>query len=72
MIAAFNIKEMHEADGQAVLAVYQEGMDTGHAIFHEVASAWSNFDRGPLVAPRLVAVAPDGKAVLGWAAGAPI
>lgn len=63
---------MHEADGQAVLAVYQEGMDTGHAIFHEVASAWSNFDRGPLVAPRLVAVAPDGKAVLGWAAGAPI
>ena len=50
---------MAEADGHAVLALYQEGMGTGQATFQETASVWTNYDHGHLVAPRLVALDAD-------------
>ena len=60
-MSGFEIRDMTEADGRAVLAIYQEGMDTGQATFQQTAPAWTDFDQGHLAAPRLVAVdAGDG------------
>jgi L-amino acid N-acyltransferase YncA len=54
-MSGFEIRDMTEADGRAVLAIYQEGMDTGQATFQQIAPAWTDFDQGHLAAPRLVA-----------------
>ncbi len=57
---------MTEADADAVLAVYQAGIDTGDATFETAAPTWAAFDASRLPAHRLVA---DGAAgVLGWVA----
>ncbi len=50
-----------------VLAIFQEGMDTGNATFDAVAPSWSSWDAAWRDDLRLVAV--DGDAVVGWAAG---
>jgi L-amino acid N-acyltransferase YncA len=59
---------MTAADGDAVLRIYQAGLDTGLASFETVAPAWEAFDAGRLPRHRLVAVDEDGDAVVGWVA----
>lgn len=56
------------ADWPAVLAIYEEGIDTG--TFEELVPSWEEWDRGHLIWPRIVAREDDGR-VLGWAALAP-
>lgn len=63
------IRPMTPADAGAVLAVYQEGLDGGHASFETRAPSWAAFDAGRLPAHRLVA--EDAGGLLGWVAVGP-
>jgi L-amino acid N-acyltransferase YncA len=65
-MSGMSIREMNAADAEAVLRIYQQGIDTGNASYAETAGTWQAFDSGRLKAPRLVAE-QDG-ALLGWAA----
>jgi phosphinothricin acetyltransferase len=57
---------MHDADADAVLRVYQAGLDTGHASFETQAPTWAAFDADKLPGHRYVAV--DDGGALGWVA----
>jgi phosphinothricin acetyltransferase len=61
------IRAMTDGDAAAVLAIYQAGIDAGHATFEDAAPSWAAFDAGRLPAHRLVATDLGG-AVLGWVA----
>jgi len=61
------IRPMAAADADAVLRIYQAGLDTGHASFELTAPTWATFDAAKLPAHRHVAVDDDG-AVVGWVA----
>jgi L-amino acid N-acyltransferase YncA len=63
--AGFAIRPMREADAEAVLAIYQAGMDGGQASFETTAPTWAAFDAGRLSDHRYVAVDADDQ-VLGW------
>ena len=63
------IRAMRPADARAVLAVYQAGLDGGHASFETEAPSWAAFDAGRLPAHRFVAA--DGAGLLGWVAVSP-
>jgi len=68
------LRAMTQADGDAVLAIYAEGIAGGSATFETAAPAWADWDRAHLSALRLVALdrgAPEGR-VVGWAAGSPV
>jgi L-amino acid N-acyltransferase YncA len=60
---------MEPGDAPDVLAIYQAGLDTGQASFETRAPSWTEFDKGRLPAPRLVAVADR---VVGWVAVTPV
>jgi phosphinothricin acetyltransferase len=55
----------------AVLAIYQAGLDEGNASFETAAPSWAQFDAGKLPAHRFVALDSDGT-VLGWVACSPV
>ena len=55
---------MTDADADAVLRIYQAGIDGGHATFETKAPTWEEFDARRLPEHRLVAV--DAGAVAGW------
>jgi phosphinothricin acetyltransferase len=55
------IRSMTPADATAVLAIYQAGMDGGHASFEHTAPAWAAFEAGKLADHRLVAVDEPGR-----------
>jgi phosphinothricin acetyltransferase len=63
------VRPMMEADADAVLAIYQAGMDGGNASFDAAAPTWDAFDRGRLPAHRFVAATDEG--VQGWIAVSP-
>lgn len=63
------VTSMLPAHADAVLAIYQLGIDAGQATFATAAPSWSEFDQGHLDDHRFVAV--DGDRVLGWIACAP-
>ncbi|OLF73164.1 phosphinothricin acetyltransferase [Maricaulis sp. W15] len=65
------LRTMTPADAADVLAIYAEGIATGHASFESAAPDWVHFDDSKLAAPRLVALDADG-AVTGWAALSPV
>ena len=65
------IRAMTSADADAVLQIYQEGIDTGHATFERDPADWAKFDAGKLARPRLVAQGESGD-VLGWAVLSPM
>jgi phosphinothricin acetyltransferase len=56
---------MTPGDADAVLAIYQAGMDGGNASFEHTAPTWAAFDASKLAEHRLVAV-DDRGLVLGW------
>lgn len=59
------VREMRAEDGEAVLAIYRQGIATGDATFESEAPDWPKFDAKYLQNCRFVAVL-DGK-VAGWA-----
>lgn len=64
--SSVSLRPMEPADADAVLAIYQAGIDTGHATFESAAPDWPSFDEKYLTDCRLVAV--DGEEVVGWIA----
>ncbi len=54
-----------------VRAIYEEGLETGHATFETEAPEWERWDASHLRACRLIALA-DGGRVAGWAALSPV
>ncbi|MEG3635864.1 GNAT family N-acetyltransferase [Micromonospora palythoicola] len=68
--AEVRLRPMTADDADRVLAIYQAGLDGGHASFETVAPTWAAFDAGRLPAHRLVAVDGDGP-VIGWIAVSP-
>ncbi len=63
------VTPMMPEHADAVLAIYQQGIDTGNATFETTAPSWGDFDAGHLPGHRFVAL--DGDHVLGWAACSP-
>jgi phosphinothricin acetyltransferase len=57
---------MTPSDAEAVLAIYQAGLDGGLASFETVAPSWEAFDRSKMPSHRIVAEL-DGR-VVGWVA----
>ena len=71
------IRPMTPGNADAVLRIYQTGLDTGNASFETTAPPWAAFDAARLADHRHVAVADgddgggDG-AVVGWVAVSPV
>lgn len=64
------VRPVADADADAVLAIYQAGIDEGDATFETRAPDWATFTQSKIPAFSAVATDPAG-AVLGWvAAGA--
>lgn len=55
----------------AVLRIYQEGLDTGNASFETDAPSWSSFDAAHLTKHRFVVVDDTGD-VVAWSALSPV
>lgn len=66
-MTAVTIRAMRPSDAEAVLTIYQAGLDTGQASFETHAPTWDAFDRAKLPDHRLVAADPADQ-VLGWVA----
>lgn len=64
------IRPMTPADAEAVLAIYQQGIDTGEATFQAQAPDWEEWDAGHHPHSRLVFLNSEG--IAGWAALAPV
>jgi phosphinothricin acetyltransferase len=70
-IGRVSVRPMTAGDADAVLAIYQAGLDTDQASFETVAPSWHAFDAARLPAHRFVAVA-QADVVLGWVAVSPV
>ncbi len=64
------VRAMTAQDWPVVSAIYQAGIDDGHATFETEPPAWGAFDASKLVTGRLVA--EQAGAVLGWTALSPV
>lgn len=62
---------MTDRHAAAVLAIYQAGMDEGHATFETAAPSWANFRAARLPGPSYVAADAAGM-VLGWVAASTV
>jgi L-amino acid N-acyltransferase YncA len=65
-VTEVTLRPMRADDADAVLAVHQEGLDSGDASFETAAPTWAAFDAGRLPEHRWVAA--GGGTVLGWVA----
>ena len=66
-----DVEAMTANDAEAVLAIYQQGLDTGQASFETAAPDWTTWDQGHLPAHRFVAV-DAARTVVGWVAAVPV
>lgn len=66
----FVIEPMIAADKDAVLAIYQEGIETGLATFETAVPTWEIWNAGHLANSRFVARRAG--QVIGWAALSPV
>jgi L-amino acid N-acyltransferase YncA/2-polyprenyl-3-methyl-5-hydroxy-6-metoxy-1,4-benzoquinol methylase len=66
------IRPMRPADADRVLAIYQQGLDTGDASFETAAPSWEAFDAAKLPLHRHVAVDTVTGQVAGWVAAVPV
>jgi L-amino acid N-acyltransferase YncA/DNA-binding transcriptional ArsR family regulator len=66
--AGVAIRPMTSADATQVLAIYQDGLDSGEASFETRAPTWEVFDAKLLPSHRHVAADGTSGRVLGWAA----
>ncbi|MEW1842172.1 N-acetyltransferase family protein [Nonomuraea angiospora] len=71
MTPTLRIAAMTPDHADQVLAIYQLGMDEGHATFETRAPTWAEFDAARLPAHRHVALDHAGQ-VLGWVAAAAV
>ena len=71
MSVSVAIAPMTEAHADAVLAIYQAGIDEGDATFETTAPTWAQFNAKRLPDHRFVA-ADEAGAVLGWVAVVPV
>lgn len=69
--SGLSVVPMTPEHADAVLAIYQAGLDGGHASFEVTAPPWPRWDAAHLPEHRFVAVGPDGT-VLGWVAASPV
>ncbi|RKN50348.1 GNAT family N-acetyltransferase [Micromonospora endolithica] len=69
-MADLTVRPMTADDAPPVLAIYQAGLDGGHASFETTAPTWAAFDAGRLPDHRLVAADARGP-VVGWVAVSP-
>ncbi|TDC41570.1 GNAT family N-acetyltransferase [Micromonospora sp. KC213] len=69
-MADLAVRPMTVADADRVLAIYQAGLDGGHASFETTAPTWAAFETGRLPAHRFVATDPADE-VVGWVAVTP-
>jgi len=69
-MSAVTVNRMTDADANAVLRIYAEGLATGTATFETSAPSWDEWDREHVEACRLVT--RDGHEVVGWAALTPV
>ncbi|ASK61504.1 N-acetyltransferase [Virgibacillus phasianinus] len=60
---------MQNKDSEQVLAIFQEGIDTGNATFEKETPTWAKWDHEHITSCRLVARVDD--QVIGWAALSP-
>jgi L-amino acid N-acyltransferase YncA len=67
----FTIQPMTGQHADAVLGIYQAGIDDGDATFEATAPSWAEFDAVKLRPHRFVALDPDGQ-VLGWIAASAV
>jgi phosphinothricin acetyltransferase len=65
------VAPMADTHADAVLAIYQAGIDEGNATFETAAPDWPDFIAKRPAEYRLVALTPQGT-VAGWAACAPV
>lgn len=61
---------MDDSHAEAVLEIYQAGIDEGNATFETTAPTWEYFSKGKLEAQRFVAL--DGGSVVGWVVCSPV
>jgi L-amino acid N-acyltransferase YncA len=64
------IEPMTDGHADAVLGIYQSGIDEGNATFETRIPAWNAFSADRLPDHRFVAT--DGDRLLGWVAAAPV
>jgi phosphinothricin acetyltransferase len=64
------IEPMTDSHADAVLAIYQAGMDEGNATFETRAPSWAAFTAARLPAHRFIAT--DHGTVLGWVAASAV
>lgn len=65
------VAPMTDEHADAVLAIYQAGLDTGNASFETTAPTWASWDAGHLAAYRFVALDQHGT-VIDWIAATPV
>ena len=65
------LRPMRADDAEAVLSLYQSGIEEGDATFETAAPSWEAFDAARLTLHRYVAVDDATGEVTGWAAAAP-
>jgi L-amino acid N-acyltransferase YncA len=70
MEASILIEKMRSNDWEEVIAIYLEGIATGHATFQKEAPSWEEWDLGHNAECRIVARAEGD--VVGWAALSPV
>jgi L-amino acid N-acyltransferase YncA len=66
------VRTMRPDDADQVLAIYQAGLDTGHASFETVAPSWQQFDAARLAGHRHVAADASTGQIAGWAAASAV
>ncbi len=64
-MSAMVLRPMREGDAEAVLAIYADGIATGHSTFESSPGDWASWCAGHLPICRLIA--ERGEEVLGWA-----
>jgi L-amino acid N-acyltransferase YncA len=71
MTRSLRVVPMSADHADAVLTIYQAGIDEGQATFETAAPSWADFDAKRLAEHRFVALDTGGR-VLGWAAVSPV
>jgi L-amino acid N-acyltransferase YncA len=69
-VRSVRVEPMTDAHADAVLAIYQAGIDEGNATFETRAPDWAQFTATRLPAHRYVAIGESG--VLGWVAASAV
>jgi len=71
MRTGLTVRAMRASDADAVLTIYQAGLDSGEASFEVIAPDWDGFDTSRLPDHRHVAVGADGR-IVGWIAASAV